>query len=175
MFRSRFSSLTSRCVLALPLVLALALSPAIALAIDISWTDGETSNALLLPDNGKEAALFALAFTGVDYRYGGNSPESGMDCSGFVVYVFKEAFDVTLPRTSAEIEQAGMPIDIGELSSGDLVFFNTLGPSFSHVGIYLGNDRFIHAPRPGAQIRVENMRLPYWTRRFDGARRIGVS
>ena len=128
-----------------------------------------------MPDHGAEIALFALAFTGVDYRYGGSSPEQGMDCSGFVSYVYKEAFDISLPRTSAEIEQAGMPIEVSELLPGDLVFFNTLGAAYSHVGIYLGNNKFIHSPRAGAQIRVENMQLPYWTRRFDGARRIGVS
>lgn len=126
-------------------------------------------------ESGTEAALFAMAFTGVNYRYGGNSPETGMDCSGFVGYVFREAFDISLPRTSAEIEQAGMPIDASDLLPGDLVFFNTLGAAYSHVGIYLGNNRFIHSPRAGAQIRIENMQLPYWTRRFDGARRIGIS
>lgn len=164
-------SIFNRLILATALVAA----PLSALAIDISWTDNDSGDILEVPDHGKEVVVFALAFTGVDYRYGGNSPENGMDCSGFVGYVFREAFDLSLPRTSAEIEQAGMPVDISELAPGDLVFFNTLGASFSHVGIYLGNDRFIHAPRPGAQIRVENMQLPYWTRRFDGARRIGVS
>lgn len=149
--------------------------PSLVSANDISWIEKENESAPTIPEHGKEAALFALAFTGVNYRYGGNSPESGMDCSGFVVYVYKEAFDLRLPRTAADLEQAGMPIDISELAPGDLVFYNTLGPSFSHVGIYLGNNRFIHAPRPGAKIRVENMQLPYWIRRFDGARRIGVS
>lgn len=146
-----------------------------ASASDISWTDPDASNSLINSSQGTEAALVALAFVGVNYRYGGQSPESGMDCSGFVVYVFKQAFDLSLPRTAAEIEQAGMPIDIRELAPGDLVFYNTLGPSFSHVGIYLGNHRFVHAPKPGAQIRIENMQLPYWTQRFDGARRIGLS
>lgn len=146
-----------------------------ASANDISWLDDTAAATLHAQEIGTEAAIFALAFTGVNYRYGGNSPESGMDCSGFVVHVFKEAFDISLPRTSAEIEQAGMPIEVSELSPGDLVFFNTLGADFSHVGIYLGNNKFIHSPRAGSQIRVENMKLPYWTRRFDGARRIGSS
>lgn len=159
----------------LALATTLLLAPLTTFAIDISLTGNDSHNALAVPDQGKEVVVFALAFTGVNYRYGGNSPESGMDCSGFVGYVFREAFDVSLPRTSAELEQAGMPVDANELAPGDLVFFNTLGASYSHVGIYLGDDRFIHAPRPGAQIRVENMQLPYWTRRFDGARRIGVS
>jgi cell wall-associated NlpC family hydrolase len=144
-------------------------------ASDISWQHVEAAESPRLLEHGKEAALFALAFSGVAYRHGGNSPETGMDCSGFVVYVYKEAFDVALPRTAAEIEQSGMPIEVSELQPGDLLFYNTLGRSFSHVGIYLGDAKFIHAPRAGAQIRIENMRLPYWTRRFDGARRIGVS
>lgn len=171
MFRLPLSCLISR----FSFGLVLAFAPVAAYAIDISWHEGEPSQALLLPDSGKEAAVFALAFKGTDYRYGGNTPETGMDCSGFVGYVFREAFDVSLPRTSAEIEQAGMPVETSDLAPGDLVFFNTLGAPYSHVGIYLGNHRFIHAPRSGAQIRVENMRTLYWTRRFEGARRIGVS
>lgn len=119
--------------------------------------------------------MFALAFTGVAYRHGGSSPETGMDCSGFVSYVYKEVFDLILPRTAAEIGQSGMPIDVSELQPGDLLFYNTLGRPLSHVGIYLGDDKFIHAPRAGAQIRIENMRLPYWIQRFNGARRISIS
>ena len=128
----------------------------------------------MLLENGREAAVFALAFSGVEYRYGGTSPASGMDCSGFVAYVFKEAFNVSLPRTSAEIEQAGLPIEMSELLPGDLVFFNTLNRAYSHVGIYLGENKFIHAPRAGAQIRVENMQLSYWAQRYNGARRIAI-
>jgi cell wall-associated NlpC family hydrolase len=153
----------------------LTLAPFTATASDISWQRNEAADTLGFLNTGKEAAVFALAFTGIAYRHGGNSPESGMDCSGFVTYVYKEAFEVVLPRTTAEIEQAGMPIDVSELQPGDLVFYNTLGRSFSHVGIFLGDGKFIHAPRAGAQIRVENMHLPYWTQRFNGARRIGVS
>lgn len=144
-------------------------------AIDISWHHDEGPNTQDFTIPGKEAALFALAFTGVAYRHGGDSPETGMDCSGFVVYVYKQAFDLALPRTAAEIEQAGMSIEVDELQPGDLVFYNTLGRAYSHVGIYLGDARFVHAPRAGAQIRIENMLLPYWTQRFNGARRIGVS
>jgi cell wall-associated NlpC family hydrolase len=175
MFRLPFSfrfCLSGAC-LAILLVLVLVALP--ANASDISWQYLEDVEAPHFLEHGKETALFALAFTGVAYRYGGNSPETGMDCSGFVTYIYKEAFDVALPRTAAEIEQSGMPIDVSELQPGDLLFYNTLGRPFSHVGIYLGDAKFIHSPRAGAQIRIENMRLPYWTQRFNGARRIGVS
>lgn len=153
----------------------LAVLPLQANASDISWPHSESPDTQYFFNHGKETALFALAFTGVAYRHGGDSPETGMDCSGFVVYVYKETFDVALPRTAAEIEQAGMPVDVSELQPGDLVFYNTLGKAYSHVGIYLGDAKFVHAPRAGAQIRIENMQLPYWTQRFTGARRIGVS
>lgn len=146
-----------------------------ASAIDITWLDDSAAQALAMEENGTEAALFAMAFTGVNYRYGGNSPETGMDCSGFVGYVFREAFDISLPRTSAEIEQEGISVEASEMLPGDLVFFNTLGAAYSHVGIYIGNNRFIHSPRAGAQIRIENMQLPYWMKRFNGARRISTS
>lgn len=169
-------SLSSRfCLSGVCLTMLLAFVSHSADASDISWQPSEPPEVLRSLDYRKEAALFALAFTGIAYRHGGNSPETGMDCSGFVAYVYKEAFDVVLPRTAAEIEQAGMPVDVSELQPGDLLFYNTLGRAFSHVGIYLGDAKFVHAPRAGAQIRVENMQLRYWTQRFNGARRIGVS
>jgi cell wall-associated NlpC family hydrolase len=163
------------CLCGACLAILLNLASLRAEASDISWQDVETAEAPRFLEHGKDAALFAMAFTGVAYRYGGNSPETGMDCSGFVAYIYKEVFDVILPRTAAEIGQSGMPIDVSELQPGDLLFYNTLGRPFSHVGIYLGDAKFIHAPRAGAQIRIENMQLPYWTQRFNGARRIGVS
>jgi len=114
----------------------------------------------------------ALDLVGIRYRRGGSSAESGFDCSGFVVYVFLEQLGLRLPRTSGEISRAGEHVSRSDLKPGDLVFFNTLRRAFSHVGIYLGDNQFVHAPRPGTAVRVEDIRGSYWARRYNGARRI---
>ena len=119
-----------------------------------------------------ELAVQALSMLGINYRYGGTSPETGLDCSGLVRYVFKEAWGADLPRTSAEISRVGEKVDKGDLQPGDLVFYNTLRRGFSHVGIYLGDRKFIHSPAAGGQVRIEDMDLAYWKKRFNGARRI---
>jgi cell wall-associated NlpC family hydrolase len=114
----------------------------------------------------------AMTMLGVPYRFGGASPESGIDCSGFVGNVFREGLGLILPRTSAEMSKAGESIDRKELKPGDLVFFNTMRRAFSHVGIYLGNGQFIHAPRAGGRVRVDDLSESYWHKRFNGARRV---
>ncbi len=120
----------------------------------------------------QELAVRALSLIGIHYRRGGESPESGFDCSGFVRYIFRESLGLRLPRTSRDISQYGKTIPREDLQPGDLVFFNTLRRGFSHVGIYLGDYRFVHAPASGGEVRVEDMRQAYWTKRFDGARRL---
>jgi len=120
-----------------------------------------------------EAVFQALAAAGVPYRRGGESYASGFDCSGLVAHVYQESFGIQLPHNARAQSKIGRKVAAADLEPGDLVFYHTEGP-FSHVGIYLGDDRFIHAPRPGAAVRIENMRSAYWTRRFDGARRIPV-
>lgn len=122
-------------------------------------------------DRASQVVIEALSLVGIRYRFGGNSPEQGLDCSGLVRYVFREA-GTDLPRTSNEMSQRGQPIDKHDLQPGDLVFFNTLNRAFSHVGIYLGNNQFIHAPSTGRNVRVENMDMSYWKTRFNGARRV---
>jgi cell wall-associated NlpC family hydrolase len=119
-----------------------------------------------------EALLQTLLALGVDYRYGGKSPESGFDCSGLVAHVFREAYGIDLPHNARAQSRLGARVSLSELRAGDLVFYNTLNRAFSHVGIYLGDGRFVHAPKTGAQVRVESIRGRYWMRRFDGARRI---
>jgi cell wall-associated NlpC family hydrolase len=114
----------------------------------------------------------AVGLLGIPYLRGGNSAESGFDCSGFVRFIYKETIGLVLPRTASEQANTTQKIDRSELKPGDLVFFNTLKRTFSHVGIYLGEGKFIHAPRSGASIRIEDMRIPYWNVRFDGARRV---
>ncbi|TNF62016.1 MAG: peptidoglycan endopeptidase [Burkholderiales bacterium] len=116
--------------------------------------------------------ISAMSFLGVPYRYGGNSREAGLDCSGFVRLVFEQSVGKVLPRRAAEQAAATHVIGRQELQPGDLVFFNTMRRAFSHVGIYVGEGRFIHAPRAGAQVRVEDMRTAYWSERFNGARRV---
>lgn len=129
----------------------------------VGLTDAPERSALLLD---------AMGYIGTPYVRGGNTGASGLDCSGFVKAVFEQAEGINLPRSAAEQAHATLTIDRSDLQKGDLVFFNTLGRAFSHVGIYLGEERFIHAPRPGAQVRIENMNIAYWNKRFNGARRV---
>jgi len=119
-----------------------------------------------------EIVFQALATAGVPYRRGGQSPENGFDCSGLVAHVYREAFGIELPHNARAQSRVGKPVSVAALEAGDLVFYNTERRPYSHVGIYLGDQRFIHAPRPGAAVRVESMRAAYWVRRFDGGRRI---
>jgi cell wall-associated NlpC family hydrolase len=119
-----------------------------------------------------EVALFALGLLGRPYALGGGSPETGFDCSGLVAYVYRETLRRSLPRTADEQSRIGMAVPTHALAPGDLVFFNTLRREFSHVGIYLGEARFIHAPSAGGVVRVDDMRMPYWTSRYNGARRV---
>ncbi|WP_159912069.1 C40 family peptidase [Pantoea sp. 18069] len=114
----------------------------------------------------------AMGFLGVPYRRGGNSAATGFDCSGFVRAIYSQTVGLVLPRRADEQAHATQKIDKNELQPGDLVFFNTMRRAFSHVGIYVGEGKFIHAPRTGATVRVESMQTPYWSRRFDGARRV---
>ena len=114
----------------------------------------------------------ALAAAGADYRRGGKSYQNGFDCSGLVAFVFREAYGLALPHDTQAQSRMGDAIRMSELQPGDLVFFNTLHRPNSHVGIYLGEGRFIHAPKEGAVVRTENMSARYWATRFDGARRI---
>ncbi len=114
----------------------------------------------------------AIGFLGIPYLRGGNSAETGFDCSGFVRAIYKETIGLVLPRSSDQQANATQKIDKSELKPGDLVFFNTMKRTFSHVGIYLGEGKFIHSPRSGASVRIEDMRIPYWNVRFDGARRV---
>jgi cell wall-associated NlpC family hydrolase len=120
----------------------------------------------------QDIASFALGLLGVDYRFGGNAPETGLDCSGLVRYVFEEVTGVSLPRTSKDQSRIGHKVALPDLMPGDLVFFNTRRFAFSHVGLYLGGDQFIHAPSRGGEVRVSILSDRYWKTHFDGARRL---
>lgn len=128
-------------------------------------------------DATSQLVLAAMNFLDIDYRYGGSSARDGFDCSGFTRHVYATALGVVLPRRSdAQAREPSLRAVEGDaLQPGDLVFFNTLRRAFSHVGLYIGDGRFVHAPRSGAQVRVESMRTSYWARRFDGARRLGAA
>jgi len=119
-----------------------------------------------------ELVFQALAVAGVPYKRGGESPEAGFDCSGLVAHVYREAFGIELPHNALAQSRIGKHVTVAGLEAGDLVFYNTERRPYSHVGIYLGDHRFIHAPKPGAAVRIEDMRTAYWSRRFDGARRV---
>lgn len=120
----------------------------------------------------QDVILQGLKLVGVRYRWGGNDESSGLDCSGFVRLVFKDSIGTLLPRTAREMSEVGQRIDSSQLKPGDLVFFNTMRRAFSHVGIYLGDNHFMHAPRAGAEVRVESMESSYWIKRYNGARRV---
>lgn len=122
-----------------------------------------------------ELVVAAMGALGVPYKYGGNTFDSGFDCSGFVRAMYHQFMGVSLPRRADQQASATRHIDRSELRPGDLVFFNTLRRAFSHVGIYVGDHKFIHSPKSGAVVRIEDMRVGYWTRRFDGARRVEAS
>ncbi|MGB7482157.1 C40 family peptidase [Castellaniella ginsengisoli] len=140
-----------------------------SLAID--YADAETFGASPAP---KSMVSTAMKFLGVKYRYGGDSPGEGFDCSGLVAYAAEKSLGLKLPRQAREQARQGISVNRDELRRGDLVFFNTLGHRFSHVGIYLGDHKFLHAPRTGASIRVESMDVAYWRKRYNGARRLQV-
>jgi cell wall-associated NlpC family hydrolase len=114
----------------------------------------------------------AMGFLGVPYRRGGNSAETGFDCSGFVRAMYEQTVGLVLPRRAEQQAAATQKIERTELQPGDLVFFNTMRRTFSHVGIYVGEGKFIHSPKPGAGVRMEDMSLGYWEKRFNGARRV---
>lgn len=131
-----------------------------------------SEGASRVANRASDLVVTAMAFLGVPYRRGGDSADTGFDCSGFVKAIYQQAAGLVLPRLAKEQAAATQTIDRRELQPGDLVFFNTLRRTFSHVGIYIGDNKFIHSPKPGAQVRVEDMGVPYWSSRFDGARRV---
>jgi cell wall-associated NlpC family hydrolase len=135
--------------------------------LQVSFVDRASATA-------QDAIDQAMDLLGIRYRRGGSSPEAGFDCSGFVSHVFREGLGMVLPRSSKEMSKSGEEISRDELRPGDLVFFNTMRKAFSHVGIYLGDNQFVHAPRSGGRVRIEDLRESYWMKRFNGARRVNL-
>lgn len=147
--------------------------PALILALFITWpvaADDDFSAALV---ERTQPLLKAFSLLGTPYKFGGNSPEKGLDCSGFVKHVYKESVGLALPRTARDMSRTGQEIGAHELRPGDLVFFNTRKQPFSHVGIYAGDGRFLHASsRKHRQVTISRMDTSYWASRFNGARRV---
>ncbi len=136
----------------------------------VTYTVGAKASAV--SSKASELVVSAMGALGVPYRRGGSTFEGGFDCSGFVRAMYEQTVGLILPRKAEQQAAVTQKIDRQDLQPGDLVFFNTMRRAFSHVGIYLGDGKFIHSPKPGAEVRVEDMALPYWSRRFDGARRV---
>jgi cell wall-associated NlpC family hydrolase len=120
----------------------------------------------------EDISIAAVGLVGVPYRYGGNNPKGGFDCSGLIVYVYSKSANIKLPRTIQEISTKGQSVESQPPAPGDLVFFNTTGEKYSHAGIYVGQGRFVHAPSAGGTVRLEYITAPYWAARFTEARRL---
>jgi len=134
----------------------------------------QQSSAHAYMEQVREIIFYALSLVGINYRWGGASPHTGFDCSGLVTHVYRQIAGLVLPRDSYAMARLGTPISVDDLRPGDLVFFNTMRRPFSHVGIYLGDQRFVHAPSAGKAVHVVDMTEPYWAARYNGARRIDL-
>jgi cell wall-associated NlpC family hydrolase len=152
------------------------IKPSLQLSTDFAANTASDTDTEVAPatwaSNMQEILMSALSLTGVRYKFGGTSPDTGFDCSGFVRYVFSQAANLNLPHGARAISQIGQSVALSDLKPGDLVFYNTLRSTFSHVGIYIGNNRFIHAPSTGGGVHIADMSESYWAKRFNGARRI---
>lgn len=137
--------------------------------ISLTSPDRRTASPAM-KDVGSEVVMYAIALMDRQYHFGGSNPESGFDCSGMVSYVFQQAIGLRLPHSAEQMAKEGHEVNASRLSPGDLVFFNTLDRPFSHVGIYIGDNRFIHAPGQDGRIKISSMKAAYFEKRFEGAR-----
>ena len=135
-------------------------------------TSSYTSSREISSREADDLIMNAMSLIGVGYRWGGTSPSTGMDCSGFMQYIFRKSMNINLPRTSSEMAQIGTQISRSALQVGDMVFFNTAGRRISHVGMYIGDNRFIHAPRKGKSIEITSLENKYWNSKYVTARRV---
>ena len=119
---------------------------------------------------GREVSLYALGLIDTGYRFGGKNPQAGLDCSGMVAYIFRQAAGIRLTGSAADIARRGRPVNRRDLRPGDLVFFNTRGAPFTHVGVFIGDERFVHAPSTSGRVRIDRMNAPYYAQRFHAAR-----
>jgi cell wall-associated NlpC family hydrolase len=138
------------------------------------WATGMPTSSWAKSTETKTADPIEQAYQvlGTPYRYGGKSPATGFDCSGLVTHVFGQSLGLELPHNASAQSKLGTRVRLAELAPGDLVFYNTRRRPYSHVGIYVGDDKFIHAPKPGSSVRVESMKTAYWVKRYNGSRRL---
>ena len=135
--------------------------------------DADSTEVRDLSQVSNEVIIRAISLVGTPYRYGGTQPETGFDCSGLIGFVFNEAAGLRLPRTTRElIDIEAKAIDRDDLQAGDLIYFNSRGGRVSHIGIYVGENRFVHAPSSGGVVRIDQLNTPYWTKFYVGAKRI---
>lgn len=160
----------SRVVIISALLLTLSVAP--VRADDATTPATAESRIDVLLGRAQDLVFNAMAFISVPYKWGGAAPETGFDCSGFVQYVVKQAAGLLLPRSSFDQVRLGVSVAREDLQPGDLVFFNTLRAPFSHVGIYVGDNRFIHAPSRGKTVEIVDFNNSYWQKRYNGARRL---
>ncbi|MFZ2853999.1 MAG: C40 family peptidase, partial [Rhodocyclaceae bacterium] len=123
-----------------------------------------------ISEHGREVAFFALGLIDTGYRFGGKNPEAGLDCSGMVSYIYGQASNLKIKGSAADIARRGRPIERNSLRPGDLVFFNTRNTAFSHVGVYIGDQRFVHAPATNGRVRIDQLSNRYYAQRFEAAR-----
>lgn len=123
-----------------------------------------------LSEAGREIAVYALSLIDTGYRFGGKNPDAGLDCSGMVSYIYGQAASLSLQGSAADIARRGRPVERERLRPGDLVFFNTRNRPLSHVGIYIGDDRFVHAPSSNGRVRIDQLGSRYYAQRFETAR-----
>ncbi|HYP68641.1 MAG TPA: NlpC/P60 family protein [Thiobacillaceae bacterium] len=141
--------------------------------LSILLTAGPSWAAGIEPQGPDDLFMYAASLVGTPYQFAGANPADGLDCSGFVRHVFMQIFRTELPHSAIDMSREGEAVEVGDLRSGDLVFFNTLERPFSHVGIYLGEDRFVHASSSSTgNVMISSLHEPYWSKRYAGARRI---
>ncbi|NTV14709.1 MAG: C40 family peptidase [Desulfobulbaceae bacterium] len=174
MFKKIFAITTITVALCLPMAIAKAEeSPSVSQQSGNMATDTGATPVASIDQNAWSLVQNALGWLGAPYRRGGKSADRGFDCSGFVAAVYEKTFGLALPSSALSISKIGQPVSFAELKIGDLIFFNTLRRPFSHVGIYMGEGRFIHACSTGKQIKVDNLDQ-YYTKRINGFRRINL-
>lgn len=158
-----------RSILLLPLVIVLAACSGPAVR-QPEQAETITQGPVRGSDKANDVVLYALSLLDTGYRFGGKNPEAGLDCSGMVSYIFERAAGVRVSGSAADIARLGRAVERQQLQPGDLVFFNTLGRPFSHVGIYIGDDRFVHAPKTNAKVRIDRLSDRYFAQRFEAAK-----
>jgi cell wall-associated NlpC family hydrolase len=160
--------MTLRTLIACGLALLLAACASAPLPPE-SWPDPAPGRSGF-SEQGNEVTLFALGLIDTGYRFGGKNPQAGLDCSGMVSYIFDQGAGLRVSGSAAEIARKGRPVERASLRPGDLVFFNTRNAPFSHVGVYIGENRFVHAPSANGRVRIDQLGASYYAQRFEAAR-----